>query len=70
MPWIPGAPKLPKSNDQQKVYNIGGTNPVLASPGMANSVASSADLELYRRRREAMIQRGEDPGSLLGSLRV
>jgi hypothetical protein len=29
---------------------------------MANSVASTADLESYRKRREAMIQRGEDPG--------
>lgn len=71
MPLLPGAPKLPKSDDQQKVYNTGylsGTNPVLASPGMANSVASSADLELYRRRREAQIQRGEDPGSILNCL--
>lgn len=67
MPLIPGAPKLPKSKDSQEVYNVGGTNPIIASPGTANTVASSADLELYRKRREAMIERGEDPGSSLNS---
>lgn len=64
MPWIPGAPKLPKSNDPQKVYNAGrGTNAAMTQGfSGANGPASSADIALYHKRREAKIARGEDPG--------
>ncbi|KAL2071897.1 hypothetical protein VTL71DRAFT_13132 [Oculimacula yallundae] len=56
------APKLPKTTDQSKVSS--NANSGVAGGSIMNGVASTAELDMYRRRREAMIQRGEDPDAV------